>query len=376
MKVHLRKKKKSNSGKLSLFIEVYKGQFKDEIGKIKNERDYLFLDLYVFEKPKTKDEKEHNKHILSIAEKKKLEIELEIAHGKYGITNIQKNKINFVQYFREKTEDRVLTKNNYGNWLSAFKHLHKFTNGFVAINDVDDNFCERFKKYLELTARKSNNKKLSSSSCASYYLKLKACLNHAVKERIILANPSFGIPIPTIIESERNYLTLEEIKALVKTECRYDFLKNAFIFSCLTGLRWSDVNNLTWGQIQKENDDFRITFHQQKTKGLEYLDIPNHSIQFLGELKLSTNEKIFIGLKYSSYINVALSQWVLKAGITKSITFHCARHTYAVLQLSLGTDIYTLSKLLGHKHLKTTQIYAKVMDLTKRDAVNKIPSIF
>jgi site-specific recombinase XerD len=67
-----------------------------------------------------------------------------------------------------------------------------------------------------------------------------------------------------------------------------------------------------------------------------------------------------------------LQQWMMKAGISKTITFHCARHTYATLQLTAGTDIYTVSKLLGHKELKTTQVYAKIIDDKKKEAANKI----
>ena len=91
----------------------------------------------------------------------------------------------------------------------------------------------------------------------------------------------------------------------------------------------------------------------------------------LGEEKEKT-ERVFKGLKYSAWHNVKLAQWVLRAGITKNITFHCARHTYATLQLTMGTDIYTVSKLLGHRELKTTQIYAKVIDNKKKEAANKI----
>jgi len=87
------------------------------------------------------------------------------------------------------------------------------------------------------------------------------------------------------------------------------------------------------------------------------------------------DERVFIGLKYSSYSNVELSRWMLKAGITKQITFHCARHTFAVLQLTLGTEIYTLSKMLGHSELKTTQIYAKIVDEKIKEGMNKIPNI-
>jgi site-specific recombinase XerD len=91
----------------------------------------------------------------------------------------------------------------------------------------------------------------------------------------------------------------------------------------------------------------------------------------LGE-KAEPIERVFKGLKYSAWHNIKLQQWVMRAGISKTITFHCARHTYATLQLTLGTDIYTVSKLLGHKDLKTTQVYAKIIDDKKKEAANKI----
>ncbi|NOZ46966.1 MAG: tyrosine-type recombinase/integrase [Chlorobi bacterium] len=86
-------------------------------------------------------------------------------------------------------------------------------------------------------------------------------------------------------------------------------------------------------------------------------------------------ERVFKGLKYSAWHNLKLQLWVMKAGISKTITFHCGRHTYATLQLTFGTDIYTVSKLLGHKELKTTQVYAKIINQKKVDAANAIPDI-
>jgi integrase len=114
-----------------------------------------------------------------------------------------------------------------------------------------------------------------------------------------------------------------------------------------------------------------IRFRQQKTKGAETLPISEQAFSLLGE-QFENEERVFIGLKYSAWHNLKLQQWVMKAGISKTITFHCARHTYATLQLTLGTDIYTVSKLLGHKDLKTTQVYAKIIDEKKKDAANKI----
>ena len=116
---------------------------------------------------------------------------------------------------------------------------------------------------------------------------------------------------------------------------------------------------------------YYIRFRQKKTKGAETQPISDQAFELLGERTIP-DERVFVGLKYSAWHNLKLQQWVMKAGISKTITFHCARHTYATLQLTLGTDIYTVSKLLGHKDLKTTQIYAKIIDERKKEAANKI----
>ena len=118
----------------------------------------------------------------------------------------------------------------------------------------------------------------------------------------------------------------------------------------------------------------RITFHQKKTKGLQYLDINAQAAELMGEQGKPT-EPIFT-LNAGSYSNVILAKWIASAGIQKHITFHSGRHTFAVLMLDLGTDIYTVQKLLGHANIATTQIYAKVLDKNKQEAVQKIPDIF
>ncbi|MCB0537648.1 MAG: integrase catalytic domain-containing protein, partial [Bacteroidetes bacterium] len=93
--------------------------------------------------------------------------------------------------------------------------------------------------------------------------------------------------------------------------------------------------------------------------------------KLLGE-KGADDERIFPNFKYGNWNKTLLKEWLWEAGIKKKITFHCARHTYATLQLTMGTDIYTVSKLLGHRNLSTTEIYAKVINEKKVEAANKI----
>ena len=149
-------------------------------------------------------------------------------------------------------------------------------------------------------------------------------------------------------------------------------MKRAALFSALTGLRFIDLKNLVWDNIEYiEGNGYSINYKQQKTKGIETHPISQQAFSLLGERK-EPKDQVFEGLKYSAYENKHLAKWIGLAGITKDITFHCFRHTFATLQLSKGTDIYTVSKLLGHRELKTTQIYAKIIDETKRKAADKI----
>jgi len=374
MKVHLRQRKQTKDGSISLYLEIYKGTTTSSEGKVKNLRDYEYLNLYLIDKPKTAIDKQQNKDTLQLAESIKAKRELEIKNGLYGFKNEFKQSANFVEYFKDLMNKRKQSKGNFANWDSTLKHLIKFAGTKVSFREIDQNFCENFRDFLINTAKKTSGQPLSSSSVSAYFNKFRACLKEAVKKKIILSNPATDVSNPKVIENIRQHLSLDELKAIVKAECRYDFLKRAFIFSCLTGLRWSDVNSLKWSELQNTNDGWRITFHQQKTKGLQYLDISEQARGYLGEIG-NPDDKVFTGLKYSSFMNIEISKWMMRAGITKDITFHCARHTFAVLQLTLGTEIFTLSKLLGHSELKTTQIYAKIIDEKKREAVNKIPDL-
>ena len=161
---------------------------------------------------------------------------------------------------------------------------------------------------------------------------------------------------------------------MAATPCRYPILKRTFLFSCLTGLRKSDIQKLTWSEVQKFGDYTRIVFKQKKTGGQEYLDISPQAEKYLGE-RGNPEDPVFTGFTYGAWTSLELQRWSMAANINKNLTFHCGRHTFAVLMLDLGADIYTVSKLLGHKELATTQIYAKVLDKNKQNAVSLIPDI-
>lgn len=374
MKVHLRKRLQKKGKRISLYLEYYKGSRKSDEGKVLPIREYEHLGILLHNKPSTPLQKQENKEKIELAKNIKSKREIDIKNNEFGFLTNTKSNSDFLQYFNKLTENRLSSIGNYGNWDSTLKHLNQYTKGRVLFKEIDENFCEGFKDYLTNKVKKNNGESLSSSSVSSYFNKFRASLKQAVKDKIILYNPSIDVKIPKVKEKEREYLTIEEVRQIEKVECRYEVLKRAFLFSCLTGLRWSDIYKLRWKEVHFTNKGGRIHYYQKKTENLEYLDISEQALSYLRE-KGGDEDKPFEGLKYSSYFNVALTQWMLKAGITKNITFHCARHTHATLLLTNGVDIYTVSKLLGHKEIKTTQVYARIIDEKKKEAVNKIPSI-
>ena len=152
-------------------------------------------------------------------------------------------------------------------------------------------------------------------------------------------------------------------------------MKDAFLFCVLTGLRWSDIARLTWEEVKgNDADGWYLHFKQRKTKLYHVLPITPQAKELLGDC-LESNNVIFNNLKYSSKTSIELCRWAIAAGVAKRITFHSARHTHATLLLSHGVDIYTVSKLLGHKHVVSTEPYAHLIDKLKLDAVNKLNSL-
>lgn len=360
MKVTLRKR--NQGGKTSLYLDYY------HQGKRKTE----YLKLYLDANPKTKEHKEVNKKTLQLAETIRAQRQIEIQNGVYGFRDNEMLKGSFTAYIELLTEKRKDSTGNYGNWDSMLKHLKSFIPMDITFAQVDRQFVQDFKYHLDKGTKTKGNQSLSQNSKYSYFNKFRAALKQAVKDGIIPTNPAEGVEAFKQGEPEREFLTLEELQAVAKADCEIPQLKTAFIFSCLTGLRWSDIQKLLWSEVQHSNDmGYYIRFRQKKTKGAETLPISEQAFGLLGE-RQGQDERVFIGLKYSAWHNLKLQQWVMRAGISKTITFHCARHTYATLQLTAGTDIYTVSKLLGHRELKTTQIYAKIIDEKKKEAANKI----
>lgn len=216
---------------------------------------------------------------------------------------------------------------------------------------------------------------LSDATIKIYFKYITASLNRASSKGLIAVNPVAALETgerPHGESPERGFLTLDEVSRLVDAQCDYPVVKNMFLFSCFTGLRFSDVKALTWGKI----DDSMIGTTMQKTKQPIYIPISNNARRWLPERgSARAVDYVFIGYPNKNTICRCIDKWAKAAGIDKHVTFHIARHTFATLSLEYGADLYTISMLLGHQRVTTTQIYAKIIDEKKVEAVNLIPDL-
>lgn len=368
------RQRKMPTGNISLYLDIY----------LNGKRTYEYLKMYLIPE-QTRADREKNKETLKLADAVRAKRVIELRNGQFGFKTKTTGKLRFFDYYRELCEKRLgeESRGNWGNWYSCLHHLKKYEKReSITLEEITPEWVQGFKDYLENDAvawghdyrKRIKDKPLARNSKLSYFNKLRACLNQAYEEEIISSNPLRGIEGFKPEEGTRMYLTLDEVRKLAATECEYPQIKAAFLFSCLTGLRRSDVLRLTWGDVHKQGEFTRIIFRQKKTSGQEYLDISPQAAELMGERGLP-DEHVFTDIHSPTCTNNTLKLWVARAGINKTITFHCGRHTFATLMLDIGTDIYTVSKLLGHRDLSTTQIYAKVMDKNKQAAVASIPTI-
>lgn len=288
---------------------------------------------------------------------------------------IERSQCNFIEYFKRVAYDRHKNSSDsiIVNWDRVHALLQIFANGdTVHFGDIDVRLIENFKHFL-LTAPQGGSKKgnISQNTAATYFSIFKAALKQAFIDGYLTIDLAAKVKGISEKERRREHLTIDELNQLASTPCDNPVIKRAALFSALTGIRHVDIQKLKWKEITKEGDHYRVNFTQQKTKGVEYTPISDQAYQLCGERK-DDNLLVFDGLPAPSWISRPLQRWIKSAGITKHITFHCFRHTYATLQLSKGTDIYVVSKMLGHTNVRTTQIYTKVVDEKKEAAADAI----
>lgn len=259
------------------------------------------------------------------------------------------------------------------NWTRVGKLLSIYSEGKpIPFKKISVKLLEDLKLFM-LSAPMGGNKPgtLSQNSASTYFSIVKAGLHRAFIDEYLTVDISAKVKGIPEIKVKRETLTLEEAKMLATTPCENEVLKRAFFFAVLTGIRLCDIHELTWGEIVETASGKRVDFTQRKTHIVDYLPISEQAFSLCGEPQ-EPERHIFEGLTGSSWISRPLKKWMKAAGITKNITFHCSRHTFATLQLENDTNIYTVMSMLGHTNVKTTQIYAHIVDKSKRNAADVI----
>lgn len=382
--VRIRFKQLSN-GNQSIYLEYYTGDVIRKENYVGDKRKYEFLKLYLIPE-RTREDKAKNEATLALAKAIQSRRIVEVQNDAHGFQNTNKSRVNLLDYLENigKQSAEQGSRNYARTVLNTVRALRLFRGDYIAFRDVDKEFLSEFTDYLRQMPKASKygvlktGGRLSNNSVVSYYGTLRTAINRAYKEGIITVNPTKEFDFASKVRQEpsrREYLTLDELKTLINTECRHEIVKRAFLFSCLCGLRVSDIRKLRWCDLQRSGGRVRIEITMQKTKEPLYLPISDEALKWLPERGEANGSDFIFPLTHEGTVNDTLQHWAKVAGITKHISFHVSRHTHATMMLTLGADLYTVSKLLGHKNIATTQIYAKIVDKKKEEAIGLIPNL-
>jgi integrase len=355
--------KELTDGNKSIYLDIYRD------GK----RRYEFLKLYLIPE-KTPFDKQQNKATMDAANAIKAQRVIELANNEAGIRG--KNDFgkmylyDLMQLYAGERDSKGQSKSNADSIKAVALHLKEFSAN-TRLQDVDLDFCKEFARYIQ-TVQIKGGKQISVGGARAYFVLFNAALNLAVRRGFIESNPIAKMELeekPSKPNSQRDYLTEEELRALISTPCKAN-VKKPFLFSCFVGLRFGDIKRLEWSNIVIENGVKKVRVTTQKTKKPVLIPIPNAG-EILPERGNAKDDDFVFDTVSNVMTNQRLAKWSEAAGIKgKHITFHTARHTYATLLLTKGADLYTVSKLLGHTEIATTQIYTEIIDKKKEEAAN------
>ena len=356
------RKRKGADGKLHLYLDYYPALFNPIT---RTTRKHESLKMYIYSNPKDDVERNYNAETLRLAEAVRCKRSIAVMKGELDFIEESFAKSDFLEFFEK------LAENRDKSWKYALRYFSKFMNGSCRFENLTVPLAEEYKIWLVNTAKGFGNyanRKVSQNSVAKYYVIFRAVLKYAYRGKFIRENINEYLENIETKKTKREFLTISEIQSLSKAECMYDVLKRAGMFSILTGLRFSDIISLQWTELC-EAPDGRPCIRKciQKTNTEETVYISEQALAYCGPRK----EKGIVFEYFSkSMLQYPLKQWIKKAGISKRISFHCFRHTYATMLISSGVDIYTVSKQLTHTNVKTTEIYLHIVDNKKRDAAD------
>lgn len=357
-------------GTKSIYLDIYK----DGV------RRYEFLKLYLHP-GRSEAIRKRNAATLAAAESLKSQRVIGLTNNQAGIPNTGLRSKMLLSDWMQQFYESQIRKGVKGQklLLTSAKVLKQYAPK-ARMRDVNKEFCLGYIDFLRNTYKGRLGGGLTPYGAISYFGMLRTALNAAVRAQVIVENPinrltqADKIKMP---ESQRVYLTIDEVKAMIATPCQKDIVRRAFLFACYCGMRLSDVSSLRWRDLSKDGDQWRACIVMRKTSAPLYLPLSNQALKWMPERdEAADDDLVFAMLPRESSILPIIKKWAKDAGIAKNVNFHTSRHTFATMLLTLGADIYTVSKLLGHTNVKTTQIYAKIVNKKKDDAVSLVDNIF
>lgn len=370
------REKRLNDGNVSLYLDMYYRGARRKEG----------LKLYLVPEVNAAT-RQQNENTRKLAEQIKAQRILDIQQqGLVNWEDVKKSKMTLSAWVAEYTaEECGLSPASMRSKRNAQARVEEYLlyigKPDFALADVDKDFCKGFIAFLKTCTFNNGKKTLSSTTCRIFMNRLAAALNKAIREGLIDRNPFKLLETkekPQKQNAMREFLTIEELRTLIATPCRYEIVKKAFLFSCFTGLRYSDMLTLKWSEIHKATDGktLYIEHEQIKTKNKVTIPLSDEARKWLPR-RTKEIDTVFHQLRITSTtVEVVLDEWMQEAGIQKHITYHCSRHTAATLLLTLGADLYTVSKILGHRSIKMTEIYAKIVDKKKIETMNLVNNLF
>lgn len=365
--VRIRFKKLAN-GSVSVYLAI----------NVNGRRTYDYLKLYLV--PETDQiAKLQNRQTMEAVYAIKAQRILQITNGAAGIKKDLRNKMRLVDWLKI-YQDRQVNKGKRGakRWVRTMIFVIEGYDGGkdATLADIDHQWLTDFMIYLMNDYVTYKKTKLTNGTVDNYLRCLKAAFNVAVEEGIMPTNPMLALDRSHLKGTtyEREFLSVEEVKKLIDTPCRRPDIKGAFLFSCFCGLRISDVRSLQWKHVVTAGGKMYLKITQFKTRRPLTIPLSRQALRWMPE-RGNAREDEYIFPPLSKNMTV-LDDWAKEAGINKHITFHVSRHTFATMELTMGADIYTTSKLLGHTSVATTQIYAKVINSKKEEAVSLLDSAF
>lgn len=375
--------KKLADGSESFYLDIY----------VDGKRSYEFLKLYLLPEVSQKV-KEQNKATRAAVEAIKSQRIIEITNGKAGIKRASGWQKLLLSDWLEKfkaAQERKGIRNI--RMLGCVIKVVALYGKKTRMGDIDKKWALGFIDWLQNTYTRQNkvSEVVRNSACApkegrvsqgtavSYVSQLSIALNAAVRAEVLGENPFMLLSAAERIkkpESQRQFLTIEELKKITATECPIPIVKQAYMFSCYCGLRMSDIYALKWKDVQMNDGRYLLSVVMKKTSTPIYIPLSNNALAWLPERSGEENAPVFVGLPSLTTINKVLKVWAKAAGIDKHISYHSSRHTFGTLMMTVGADLYTTCKLMGHSDVRTTQIYAKIVDSKKIEAVNLVDRMF